>query len=52
MIIGDDSVMIMDAQATPRLANMVIEKIRTVMEERALEGDEPEDDVHSIAARN
>jgi glyoxylase-like metal-dependent hydrolase (beta-lactamase superfamily II) len=30
VIIGDDSVMIIDAQATPRLANMVIEKIRTV----------------------
>jgi len=30
VIIGDDSVMIMDAQATPRLANMVIEKIRAV----------------------
>ena len=30
VIIGDDSVMIMDAQATPRLANMVVEKIRSV----------------------
>lgn len=30
VIIGDDSVMIMDAQATPRLANMVIEKVRSV----------------------
>ncbi len=30
VIIGDDSVMIVDAQATPRLANIVIEKIRTV----------------------
>ena len=30
VIIGDDSVMIVDAQATPRLANMVIEKIRGV----------------------
>jgi len=30
VIIGDDSVMIMDAQATPRLANMVVEKIRAV----------------------
>ncbi|MEM9104808.1 MAG: MBL fold metallo-hydrolase [Pseudomonadota bacterium] len=30
VIIGDDSVMIMDAQATPRLANKVVEKIRTV----------------------
>lgn len=30
VIIGDDSVMIVDAQATPRLANMVIEKVRTV----------------------
>ncbi|MDQ7069866.1 MAG: MBL fold metallo-hydrolase [Rhodobacterales bacterium] len=30
VIIGDDSVMIIDAQATPRMAEMVIEKIRTV----------------------
>ena len=30
VIIGDDSVMIIDAQATPRLADMVVEKIRTV----------------------
>ncbi len=30
VIIGDDSVMIVDAQATPRLANMVIEKVRSV----------------------
>ncbi|WP_018700864.1 MBL fold metallo-hydrolase [Amorphus coralli] len=30
VIIGDDSVMIFDAQATPRLANLVIEKVRTV----------------------
>ncbi|MDQ0315953.1 MBL fold metallo-hydrolase [Amorphus orientalis] len=30
VIIGDDSVMIFDAQATPRLANMVIEKVRSV----------------------
>ncbi|WP_419906733.1 MBL fold metallo-hydrolase [Hoeflea sp.] len=30
VIIGDDSVMIIDAQATPRLANKVVEKIRTV----------------------
>lgn len=30
VIIGDESVMVVDAQATPRLANMVIEKIRTV----------------------
>lgn len=30
VIIGEDSVMIVDAQATPRLAGMVIEKIRTV----------------------
>jgi len=30
VIIGDDSVMIIDAQATPRMADMVIEKIRTV----------------------
>lgn len=30
VIIGDDSVMIVDAQATPRLANKVVEKIRSV----------------------
>ncbi|QDY99472.1 MBL fold metallo-hydrolase [Nitratireductor mangrovi] len=30
VIIGDDSVMIVDAQATPRLANKVIEKVRSV----------------------
>ncbi|GLQ37686.1 MBL fold metallo-hydrolase [Rhizobium albus] len=30
VIIGDDSVMIVDAQATPRLANMVVEKVRSV----------------------
>ncbi|MGJ8529609.1 MBL fold metallo-hydrolase [Maritalea sp.] len=30
VIIGDDSVMIVDAQATPRLADMVVEKVRTV----------------------
>ncbi|WP_187969631.1 MBL fold metallo-hydrolase [Aquibium microcysteis] len=30
VVIGDDSVMIVDAQATPRLANKVIEKIRSV----------------------
>ena len=30
VIIGDDSVMIVDAQATPRLASKVVEKIRTV----------------------
>ena len=30
VIIGDDSVMIVDAQATPKMANIVIEKIRTV----------------------
>jgi glyoxylase-like metal-dependent hydrolase (beta-lactamase superfamily II) len=30
VIIGDKSVMIVDAQATPRMAEMVIEKIRTV----------------------
>ena len=30
VIIGDDSVMVIDAQATPRLANKVIENIRTV----------------------
>jgi glyoxylase-like metal-dependent hydrolase (beta-lactamase superfamily II) len=30
VIIGDDSVMIVEAQATPRLANKVIEKVRSV----------------------
>ncbi|MEP3112243.1 MBL fold metallo-hydrolase [Nisaea sp.] len=30
VVIGDDSVMIVDAQATPRLAHKVVEKIRTV----------------------
>lgn len=30
VIIGDDSVMIVDAQATPRMAAQVVEKIRTV----------------------
>ena len=30
VIIGDDSVMVIDAQATPRLAGMVVEKIRSV----------------------
>ncbi|MGI9420088.1 MAG: MBL fold metallo-hydrolase [Geminicoccaceae bacterium] len=30
VVIGDDSVMIVDAQATPRLAHLVIEKIRGV----------------------
>ena len=30
VVIGDDSVMIVEAQATPRLANMVIEKVREV----------------------
>tara|TARA_B100000989_G_scaffold34758_1_gene22123 strand:- start:843 stop:1796 length:954 start_codon:yes stop_codon:yes gene_type:complete len=30
VIIGDESVMVIDAQATPRLADMVVEKIRTV----------------------
>ncbi|EFG2587076.1 MBL fold metallo-hydrolase, partial [Escherichia coli] len=30
VIIGDDSVMIVDAQATPRLAGKVVEKIRSV----------------------
>ena len=30
VIIGDDSVMIVDAQATPRLAQKVVEKIRSV----------------------
>ncbi|MEL6426098.1 MAG: MBL fold metallo-hydrolase, partial [Pseudomonadota bacterium] len=30
VIIGDDSVMVIDAQATPRLAGLVVEKIRAV----------------------
>lgn len=30
VIIGDDSVMVMDAQATPVMANLVIEKVREV----------------------
>ena len=30
VIIGDESVMIVEAQATPRLANKVIEKVRSV----------------------
>ena len=30
VIVGDDSVMIIEAQATPRLANKVIEKVREV----------------------
>ena len=30
VIIGDDSVMVVEAQATPRLASLVIEKIRSV----------------------
>ena len=30
VIIGDDSVAIVDAQATPRLARMVVDKVRTV----------------------
>jgi len=30
VIVGDDSVMIVEAQATPRIANMVIEKVREV----------------------
>ncbi len=30
VIIGDDSVMVIDAQATPRLADKVVEQIRTV----------------------
>ena len=30
VIIGDDCVMIVDAQATPRLADMVVENVRTV----------------------
>ena len=32
VIIGDDSVMIVEAQATPRLANIVIEKVRSITE--------------------
>ncbi|MEO1000130.1 MAG: MBL fold metallo-hydrolase, partial [Pseudomonadota bacterium] len=32
VIIGDDAVMVVDAQATPRLAGMVVEKIREVTE--------------------
>jgi glyoxylase-like metal-dependent hydrolase (beta-lactamase superfamily II) len=32
VIIGDDSVMIVEAQATPRLANKVIDKVREVTE--------------------
>lgn len=30
VIIGDDSVMVIDTQATPRMANMVLERIRSV----------------------
>lgn len=30
VIIGDDGVMVVDAQATPRLASLVIERIRTI----------------------
>jgi glyoxylase-like metal-dependent hydrolase (beta-lactamase superfamily II) len=30
VIIGDDSVMIVEAQATPRLANKIIEKVRSI----------------------
>ena len=30
VIIGDDSVMVIDTQATPRMANMVMERIRSV----------------------
>src|SRR6185295_6198983 len=30
VVIGDDAVMIIDAQATPRLAGQVIDKVRTV----------------------
>ena len=30
IIIGDDSVMVIDAQATPTLARQVIEKVRSV----------------------
>ena len=30
VIVGDDSVMVIEAQATPRLANKVIEKVRSV----------------------
>ena len=36
VIIGDDSVMIIEAQATPRLANKVIEKARAMVAERDL----------------
>ena len=35
VIIGDDSVMVIDAQATPRLAGMVVEKIRSVTTSRS-----------------
>ncbi len=34
VIIGDDSVMIVEAQATPRLANKVIEKVREVTDKQ------------------
>ena len=30
IVVGDDAVMVIDAQATPRMAQTVIEKIRTV----------------------
>ncbi|MBP6767751.1 MAG: MBL fold metallo-hydrolase, partial [Reyranella sp.] len=30
IVIGDDAVMVIDAQATPRMAEQVIERIRTV----------------------
>jgi len=36
VIIGDDSVMIIEAQATPWLANKVIEKARAMVAERDL----------------
>ncbi|MHC5023252.1 MAG: sigma-70 family RNA polymerase sigma factor [Planctomycetota bacterium] len=35
-----------------QIQNKALEKIRTVLEERTLEATEPDDDVHSIAARN
>ena len=34
VVIGEDSVMIIDAQATPRLASKVVEKIRTVTDKQ------------------
>ena len=41
VIIGDDSVMVIDAQATPRLADMVVEKIRTVSDLSLIHLSEP-----------